>query len=132
MIFWFSRLSLSCKTKTRRSLVISPRRAKRSGIFWRIRSSSRPSDLLEERMNARTQGWAAILSTIALSARAAQAGVDAALLKDLTAVIALQRLPCEQFVSATKQGDNDYITTCKNGSRYQVFINEGRVVVQKQ
>jgi len=46
-------------------------------------------------------------------------------------VIALQGQPCGQLVSATKQGDNDYIAVCNDGSRYHVFINEGRVVVQK-
>ena len=73
-----------------------------------------------------------ILATIALLARPSQAADDPAVLKDLTAVIALQGQPCGQVVSATKQGDNDYIATCKDGSRYRVFINEGRVVVQKQ
>jgi hypothetical protein len=54
-------------------------------------------------------------------------------LKDLTAVIALQGQPCGQVVTATKQADNDYIAACKDGSRYRVFVNaEGRVVVQKQ
>jgi len=83
-------------------------------------------------MTRRTQVWAAILLTIALGARPAQAADDPAVLKDLTAVIALHGQPCGQVVSATKQGDNDYIATCKDGSRYRVFINEGRVVVQKQ
>jgi hypothetical protein len=83
-------------------------------------------------MNSRTQVWAAILSTIALVPRPTQAADDPAVLKDLTAVIALHGQPCGQVVSATKQGDNDYIATCKDRSRYRVFINEGRVVVQKQ
>jgi hypothetical protein len=83
-------------------------------------------------MNSRTQVWAAILATFALVARPSPAADDPAVLKDLTAVIALQGQPCGQVVSATKQGDNDYLATCKDGSRYRVFINEGRVVVQKQ
>jgi hypothetical protein len=83
-------------------------------------------------MNSRTQVWAAILATFALVARPSQAADDPAVLKDLTAVVALQGQPCGQVVSATKQGDNDYLATCKDGSRYRVFINEGRVVVQKQ
>ena len=58
---------------------------------------------------------------------------DAALLKDMTAVIALLGLPCGQAVSAVRQGDNDHLVTCKDGSRYRVFVNaEGRVVAQKQ
>ena len=58
---------------------------------------------------------------------------DAALLKDLTSVIALLGLPCGQVVSATRLKDNDHIATCRDGNRYRVFINaEGRVVAQKQ
>ena len=83
-------------------------------------------------MSARTPVWAAILSTIALVARPSQAEEDPAVLKDLTAVIALQGQPCGQVVSATQQGDNDYIAMCKDGSRYRVYVNEGRVIVQKQ
>jgi hypothetical protein len=58
---------------------------------------------------------------------------NAATLKDLTAVIALQGLPCGQVVSAVRQGDNDYVASCRDGNRYHVFTNpQGRVVVQKQ
>jgi len=83
-------------------------------------------------MSAGTPVWVAILSALALIARPSQAEEDPAVLKDLTAVIALQGQPCGQVVSATKQGDNDYIATCKDGSRYRVYVNEGRVIVQKQ
>jgi hypothetical protein len=52
--------------------------------------------------------------------------------KDLTAVIALQALPCGKVVSATQQGEDDYVATCENGNRYRVFVNaDGRVVVEK-
>jgi len=58
---------------------------------------------------------------------------SAAVQKDLTAVIALQGLPCGQVVGATKQGENDYLASCQDGNRYRVFTNaEGRVIVQKQ
>ena len=60
------------------------------------------------------------------------AAEDPSVLKDLTAVIALQGQPCGQVVTATKQGDNDYIASCQDGSRYRVFVSQGRVVVQKQ
>ena len=57
---------------------------------------------------------------------------DATVVKDLTAVIALQGQPCGQVVSATKQGEDDYLATCENGNRYRVFVNEdGRVIVKK-
>jgi len=83
-------------------------------------------------MSRRKLVLTAMLSTLALVAQPARAQEDPAVLKDLTSVIALQGQPCGQVVSATKQGDNDYIATCKDGSRYRVYVNEGRVIVQKQ
>ena len=83
-------------------------------------------------MSWRTKVRAAIVPAI-LMAGPAMGADDPAVLKDLTAVIALQGQPCGQVVTATKQGDNDYAVACKDGSRYRVFVNpEGRVVVQKQ
>ena len=68
-----------------------------------------------------------------LCMRGAVAADDPALLKDLTSVIALLGLPCGKVVAATRQGDNDHVATCENGTRYRVFLNaEGRVVAQKQ
>ena len=53
--------------------------------------------------------------------------------KDLTAVIALQGLPCGKVVSVKQQGENDYIATCEDGNRYRVFVNaDGRVIADKQ
>ena len=64
---------------------------------------------------------------------AADSGADAAAAKDMTAVIALQGLPCGQVVRAEKKGDNDYLASCADGNRYRVTVNaEGRVVVEKQ
>ncbi len=84
-------------------------------------------------MSSRIKVAVLIVSMATLLAGRSTAADDPAVLKDLTAVIALQGQPCEQVVSATKQGDNDYIAACKDGSRYRVFVNaEGRVVVQKQ
>ena len=58
---------------------------------------------------------------------------DEALMKDLTAVIALQGQPCGKVVSVKSQSDKDHVVTCQDGNRYRVFVNpEGRVVVQKQ
>ena len=51
--------------------------------------------------------------------------------KDLTAVIALQGLPCGQVVSANKQGNDNYVVSCQDGNRYRVVVNaDGRVVVK--
>ncbi len=52
--------------------------------------------------------------------------------KDLTATIALQGLPCDKVVSATRNADSDYTATCQDGNRYHVFVDAtGRVVVKK-
>ena len=51
---------------------------------------------------------------------------------DLAAVIALQGMPCGKVVSASQQGQDDYVASCQDGNRYRVFVNaEGRVIVEK-
>jgi hypothetical protein len=58
---------------------------------------------------------------------------EAALKKDLTAVIALHGLPCGEVVAVTVQAQNDYAATCKDGNKYRVYENaKGRVVVEKR
>ena len=77
--------------------------------------------------------WVALLLLLLSVQLPSRAADDAALRKDLTAVIALLGLPCGQVVSATRLKDDDHAVTCHDGSRYRVFINaEGRVVAQKQ
>ena len=77
--------------------------------------------------------WALILAMTALFTEPSFAVDEVSPAKDLTAVIALQGLPCGQVVSAVRKGDNDYIASCQDGNRYRVFVNaDGRVVVQKQ
>jgi hypothetical protein len=72
----------------------------------------------------------AVASLLALPLFAAD---EAALRKDLTAVIALHGLPCGEVVGVVRRADNDYVASCKDGNRYHVFVNsEGRVVVEKQ
>ena len=84
-------------------------------------------------MNKHVKAWTLIIAMAAFCAGPLQAAEDAALLKDMTSVIALLGLPCGQVVSAIKKGDNDHIATCKDGNRYRVFLNaEGRVVAEKQ
>jgi hypothetical protein len=78
-------------------------------------------------------GWALTISMTAFCAAPSLAADDAATRKDLMAVIALQGLPCGEVVSVKTQNNNDHIVTCKDGSRYHVFLNSaGRVVVEKQ
>lgn len=56
-----------------------------------------------------------------------------ALKKDMTAVIALQGLPCGHVVAVKVNAESDYACTCKDGNRYRVYVNAaGRVVVEKQ
>jgi hypothetical protein len=57
---------------------------------------------------------------------------EEALKKDLTAVIALQGLPCGQVVEVKTQAENDYAVSCKDKNKYRVYLNAaGRVVVEK-
>ena len=57
---------------------------------------------------------------------------DEALKKDLTAVIALQGLPCGQVVEVKTQAENDYAVSCKDKNKYRVYLNAaGRVIVEK-
>jgi hypothetical protein len=84
-------------------------------------------------MTTRAKGWALVGVAATLIAGPVLAQESAAVLKDLTAVIALQGFPCGQVVGATKQGENDYLASCQDGNRYRVFTNaQGRVIVQKQ
>ena len=84
-------------------------------------------------MNIRMKYLALMILILPFFTGPATAAEDAALLKDMTSVIALLGLPCGQVVSVIKQGDNDHIATCKDGNRYRVFLNpEGRVVATKQ
>jgi len=80
-------------------------------------------------MRARLPALLALAALLALPSFAAD---DAAIRKDLTAVIALNGLPCGEVTQAERKGDNDYVATCKDGSKYRVYTKDGRVVVEKQ
>ncbi len=57
---------------------------------------------------------------------------DEELKKDLTAVIALNGLPCGKVIAVKVLAENDYTASCEDGNKYHVFMNEkGRVVVEK-
>lgn len=84
-------------------------------------------------MRAVTRASALLFPFAVLFAEPAPAAEDAALLKDLTSVIALLGMPCGRVVSAKRLADNDHIAVCRDGNRYRVFVNaESRVVAQKQ
>jgi len=80
------------------------------------------------------------ISAFALTVLAATAGTtplfaaeDGSMVKDLKVTIALQGLPCDEVTDAKRNGDSDYVATCRDGHRYHVFVNaQGRVVVEKQ
>jgi hypothetical protein len=75
--------------------------------------------------------WAIVVA--AFSAVPSFADDDAALKKDLTAVIALHGLPCGEVVAVKVQAENDYAASCQDRNRYHVYMNAaGRVVVEKQ
>jgi hypothetical protein len=84
-------------------------------------------------MNTRGMSSLCVALAMVIGAIPSAAADDAALLKDLTSVIALLGLPCGNVVSAKALKDNDHVATCQDGHRYRVFVNaEGRVVAEKQ
>jgi hypothetical protein len=84
-------------------------------------------------VSRRLTTWAVIVVMASLFAASSRAEETPAVVKDLTAVIALHGQSCGQVVSAVRQGENDYLASCEDGKRYRVFTNTtGRVVVEKQ
>ena len=84
-------------------------------------------------MNKRTVVLAQSLFMLALFAVPSFAQDEEALKKDLTAVIALQGLPCGEVVAVEEQAESDYAVSCKDGNMYRVYLNAaGRVVVEKR
>jgi len=84
-------------------------------------------------MKIHTAVFAQSLVVMALYASPVLGADDEALKKDLTAVIALQGLPCGEVVDVTAQADMDYAVTCKDANKYRVYLNAaGRVVVDKR
>lgn len=56
---------------------------------------------------------------------------DVTVKKDLFALLALKGKPCGEITQLQKQGENDYLVTCKNGSRYRIYIDaQDRVQVE--
>ena len=81
-------------------------------------------------MNARAKAIVLTASGALLAIGAALA--DDSFGKDLMATIALQGKPCDQVIDAKRNGDSDYVATCKDGHKYHVYVNaQGRVIVEK-
>ena len=84
-------------------------------------------------MNTPTAVLTRSLVVLALFAVPSSAQDEEALKKDLTAVIALQGLPCGQVVGVEELAESDYAVACKDGNMYRVYLNAaGRVVVEKR
>jgi hypothetical protein len=84
-------------------------------------------------MHTRAVILAHSLFVAALLAMQSSEADDEALKKDLTAVIALQGLPCGEVVVVTVRAENDYAVSCKDNNRYHVYLNaSGRVMVETQ
>ena len=84
-------------------------------------------------MNRRTAVLTQSLLVAVLFAAQSPAEDEEALKKDLTAVIALQGLPCGQVVAVTVQAENDYAASCQDEHKYRVYLNAtGRVVVEER
>jgi len=84
-------------------------------------------------MNKPTAVLTRSLFVLALFAVPSSAQDEEALKKDLTAVIALQGLPCGQVVGVEELAESDYAVACKDGNMYRVYLNAaGRVVVEKR
>ena len=83
-------------------------------------------------MNRLTRTLAGSLVVAAFFAVPSLAADDEELKKDLTAVIALNGLPCGKVVAVKVLAENNYNASCEDGNKYHVFMNEaGRVVVEK-
>ncbi len=84
-------------------------------------------------MNRLTLAVAGALVVAAFSTVPSLAADDEELKKDLTAVIALNGLPCGKVIAVKVLAENDYAASCEDGNKYHVFMNEaGRVVVEKE
>jgi hypothetical protein len=106
--------------------------------FVRRRISVRPpkrkpkNPKMASLLNNPSIAWMPVALMATPSAVPARAAQDAALVMDLTSVIALVGLTCGQVAGATRLSDDDHIATCNDGNRYQVYINaEGKVVAQE-
>jgi hypothetical protein len=75
-----------------------------------------------------TAAWVAMLM-LKLLALPALAAPDAALSKELTGVLAAQKLACGNIVKIDTQADRDYLVSCQNGSSYQINADaQGQLV----
>jgi hypothetical protein len=73
--------------------------------------------------------WVVASLSVALCMLPARAADDAALNKELTALLGTQHLPCGTIVHVSTQADRDYLVSCQDGSNYQINANSDGVLV---
>jgi len=72
-----------------------------------------------------------VLTLAALPVSARAQPDDATVRKDLLTVLALKGKPCREIITLQRQGENDYLVTCKDGSKYRIYIDaQDRVLVE--
>jgi hypothetical protein len=73
--------------------------------------------------------WVVASLSVALYMLPARAADDAALNKELAALLGTQHLPCGTIVHVSTQADRDYLVSCQDGSNYQINANSDGVLV---
>jgi aminoglycoside phosphotransferase len=67
--------------------------------------------------------WLVASLSVAFYTLPARSADDAALNKELTALLGAQHLPCGKIVNISTQADRDYLVSCQDGSNYQINAN---------
>jgi aminoglycoside phosphotransferase len=71
-----------------------------------------------------------VMLVLKLSAEPALAATDPALNKELTDLLAAQKLACGKIVNIDIQAERDYLVACQNGTSYEINANaQGELVV---
>ncbi|NND43827.1 MAG: hypothetical protein HKN58_00790 [Xanthomonadales bacterium] len=84
-------------------------------------------------LNTKWIATAMVALTLSLAGTSPALGQDdGKVRKDLETVLALKGKPCGAIVDLRRQGENDYLVTCRDGSRYRIFISEGDQVVVEE
>jgi hypothetical protein len=78
-------------------------------------------------MNRRTAVLVQSLVVLALFAVPSMAEDEEALTKDLTAMIALQGLPCGQVIAVEQNAESDFSVSCTDGQLHRVYLTDGQL-----
>lgn len=77
-------------------------------------------------------GVAALVLAASMNVSPVVAAGGVGQLKDLTDALMLLGQPCGAVTKAQRLGKDDHIATCSDGNRYRVYVDQGRVVAEKQ